>query len=177
VYDFDPAFRFVGNGYLFGVVPMPIIVMLAVVAVGYFVLKKTTLGRSFYAVGANKDAARMSGINVGKTTLYAFAISGLLSAVAGIVLVARINACQADIGRNYLLPTLATVYMGGTRATGGQGGVIGTVVGAIIMTVVENGMNLLGVPSVWRTAIIGALIIITVLANLWVSKKLEKAGA
>ena len=96
--------------------------------------------------------------------------------MAGIVLVARINACQADIGRNYLLPTIATVYMGGTRAAGGQGGVIGTLIGALIMTVVENGMNLLGVPSVWRGTIIGALIIITVLINLWLNKKLEAAG-
>jgi len=69
------------------------------------------------------------------------------------------------------------VYMGGTRATGGQGGVFGTLVGAVIMTVVENGMNLLGVPSVWRNAIIGTLIILTVLANIAVSKQLEKAGS
>ncbi len=177
IYDFDPYFRFVGNGYLFDVVPMPIVVMMAVVAIGYFILKKTTLGRTFYAVGANKDAAKMSGIDVGRTTLYAFMICGMLSAVAGIVLVARINACQADIGRNYLLPTIATVYMGGTRAAGGQGGVIGTLIGALIMTVVENGMNLLGVPSVWRGTIIGALIIVTVLVNLWLNKKLEAAGA
>ncbi|MFA6504698.1 MAG: ABC transporter permease [Treponemataceae bacterium] len=177
VYDFDPAFRFVGNGYLFDVIPMPIIVMLGVVIVGFIILKKTTLGRTFYAVGANKEAAKMSGINVEKTMIYAFIICGLLSAVGGIVLVARINACQADIGKNYLLPTIATVYMGGTRAAGGQGGVIGTLIGALIMTVVENGMNLMGVPSVWRGAIIGALIIITVLVNQWLNKKLEAAGA
>jgi len=174
IYDFDPAFRFIGNGYVFGVIPAPIVVMVLTVLAGIFLLRKTTLGRCFYAVGANKDAARMSGIKVQRTTILAFMISGLLAALAGIILVARINACQADIGKPYLLPTIATVYMGGTSATGGQGGVIGTVIGALIMTVVENGMNLLGVPSVWRDAIIGALIIVTVLLDTFFRKKLAQ---
>lgn len=177
IYNFDENFRFIGNGYLIGPLSMPIVVMAIVVLLGWFILRKTTIGRMFYATGANRDAARMSGIDTGKAILLAFSISGFLSALAGIVLVARINACQADIGKNLLLPSLATVYMGGTRATGGQGGVFGTLVGAVIMTVVENGMNLLGVPSVWRNAIIGTLIILTVLANIAVSKQLEKAGS
>jgi ribose transport system permease protein len=149
LYDFNADFRFIGNGLFAEVVPMPIVVMLLVVALGWFILRKTTLGRMFYATGANKVAAQMSGINTGKAIFLAFGISGFLSALAGLVLVARINACQADIGKNILLPSLATVYMGGTRATGGQGGVFGTLIGALIMTVVENAMNLLGVPSVW----------------------------
>ncbi|GAB4364229.1 MAG: ABC transporter permease [Spirochaetales bacterium] len=177
IYDFDEDFRFIGNGYLVGKLSMPIVVMLIVVFLGWFILRKTTIGRMFYATGANREAARMSGIDTGKAILLAFGISGFLSALAGLVLVARINACQADIGKNILLPSLATVYMGGTRATGGQGGVFGTLVGAVIMTVVENGMNLLGVPSEWRNAIIGALIILTVLANIAVSRQLEKAGS
>ncbi|HOV38962.1 MAG TPA: ABC transporter permease [Spirochaetales bacterium] len=176
IYDFDADFRFIGNGLFAGVVPMPIVVMLLVVALGWFILRKTTLGRMFYATGANKVAAQMSAINTGKAIFLAFGISGFLSALAGLVLVARINACQADIGKNILLSSLATVYMGGTRATGGQGGVFGTLIGALIMTVVENAMNLLGVPSVWRNAITGTLIIFTVLANLWVSNRLEKVS-
>jgi ribose transport system permease protein len=176
LYDFEESFRFIGNGYLFNVIPMPIVVMVLVVASGMFLLKKTTLGREFYAVGANEEAAKMSGIKVNKVIIYAYMISGFLAALAGIVLVARINAVQADIGKPYLLPTIATVYMGGTSATGGQGGLAGTVVGALIMTVVENGMNLLGVPSVWRDAIIGALIIITVLADLFIRKRIQKTN-
>ncbi len=172
IYGFDPAFRFVGNGQLFGIVPMPIVVMLVVVAAGVFVMRKTTLGRKFYAVGANPDVAKMSGVNVSRTTIVAFGISGLLAAVAGIVQVARINACQADIGQPYLLPTLATVAMGGTSFAGGQGGVVGTVIGALIMTVVQNAMNLLGVPALWREAIIGALIIVTVLTDISLRKRL-----
>jgi ribose transport system permease protein len=176
-YNFEENFRFIGNGYLFGMISMPIVVMVIVVLTGYFLLRKTVLGKSFYAVGANREAAEMSGINVKKTIFWAFAISGFLSALAGLVFVARMNACQSDIGKNILLPAIAAVYMGGTRATGGQGSVFGTMVGAIIMTVVENSMNMLGVPSVWRNAIVGVLIILTVLTNLWVNKKLEKVAS
>jgi ribose transport system permease protein len=176
-YNFEDNFRFIGNGYLFGVIPMPVVVMIIVVLAGYFILKKTTLGKAFYAIGANREAARMSGINVKRTIFWAFAICGFTSALGGLVFVARINACQSDIGRALLLPAIAAVFIGGTRATGGQGSVFGTVIGAIIMTVIENCMNLLGVPSVWRNAIIGVIIILTVLINLWVNKKLEKVSS
>lgn len=177
IYDFDPRFRFIGNGYLFSVIPMPIVVMVFVVGIGIFVMQKTTLGRKFFAVGANKVSADMSGINADRTIISAFVISGALAALAGIVLVARINAVQADIGRSYLLLTIATVFMGGTSPTGGQGTIIGTVIGALIITVVENSMNLLAVPSVWRDAVIGALIIITVLVDIVVRKRLTSLKA
>ncbi len=175
IYDFDPTFRFIGNGNLFGVLPMPIFVMLIVVLAGTFLLSKTTFGREFYAVGANSESAEMSAVNTKQVVRRAFIISGFLSAVAGIVLLARINAIQANIGQPYLLPTIATVYMGGARPAGGQGSIFGTVIGALIMTIVSNGMNLLGVPSVWRDAIIGAIIIATVLMDALARKRLEKA--
>ena len=174
LYDFDEKFRFIGNGFIFKVIPMPIVVMVIVVLVGLFIMRKTTIGRKFYSIGANKEAARLSGINVEKITILAYVISGILAALAGIVLVARINAVQADIGKPYLLPTIAAVYMGGTSATGGQGGLLGTIIGALIMTVVENGMNLIGVPSTWRDAISGAMIILTVLLNISARKRLNK---
>ena len=176
VYDFEPDFRFIGNHNLFGVLPMPIVVMAIVVIAGYYLLRKTTLGRRFYAVGANTDAAYMSGIDVSKTVIIAFVLSGLLAALGGLVLVVRINAIQADIGAQYLLTTIAVVYMGGTSATGGQGGVFGTVIGALIMTVVENAMNLFGVPSMWRNSIVGALIIITVLIDLQLKRRIVKTN-
>lgn len=166
LYDFPTAFRFVGNGYLFGVIPMPIIVMIIVILLSMFLMNKTTIGRRFFAVGSNSTSARMSGINTANTVILAFAISGFLSALAGIMLVARINAVQADIGKNYLLTVLATVYMGGTSPAGGEGTILGTVIGALIITIVTNIMNLLAVPSVWRDAIIGVLIIATVLIDI-----------
>ncbi len=172
LYDFDSTFRFIGNGNLFGVFQMPIVVMIIVSLIGIFILKKTTLGRKFYAVGSNRVSATMSGINTKTVILRAFIISGLMSAFAGILFVARMNAVQADIGSAYLLPILATVYMGGTSAAGGEGGIVGTVVGALVITMVNNCMNLLSVPSEWRDAIIGVLIIFTVLMDIVVKKRI-----
>ena len=154
---------------------MPIVTMLVVVLGGIFLLRKTTHGRKFRAVGANQDAAHMSGLKTDQIIIQAFVISGILAALAGYVLVARINAVQADIGVNYLLPVVATVFMGGTSPTGGRGSIVGTVIGALIMTLVENAMNLLAIPSVWRDAIIGALIIITVLVDITTKKRLAKS--
>jgi len=174
IYDFPAGFRFLGNGYLFSVIPMPIVVMVIVVGAGMFLLQRTTMGRCFFAVGSNSVSARMSGVDTSKTIYQAFIISGGLSALAGVVLVARINAVQADIGKSYLLPVIATVFMGGTSPTGGQGTIIGTVIGAVIITIVQNIMNLLAVPSVWREAIIGLLIIVTVLIDIMVKKRIVR---
>lgn len=172
LYDFNKSFRFIGNGVLFGRIQMPIVVMLILVALGVFLLKKTTFGRQCYAVGSNPISAAMSGINTKKVVVRAFMISGVLSAFAGILFVSRMNAVQADIGNAYLLPVLATVYMGGTSASGGEGGIIGTVVGALVITMVNNCMNLLAVPSEWRDAVIGLLIIATVLLDTVVKKQI-----
>lgn len=172
LYDFEPAFRFIGNGTILGGIQMPIVIAIICVAAGIFLLNKTTLGRKFYAVGSNRTTAKMSGINDKRVIVNAFIFSGLFSALAGIVFVARMNAVQSDIGSAYLLPVLATVYMGGTSAAGGQGGIIGTVVGGLVMTIVYNCMNILAVPSEWREGVIGVLIIGTVLLDLFVKKRI-----
>lgn len=174
LYDFDPAFRFIGNGNFFNFLQMPIVIMVLLVAIGIFVLRKTNFGRKCYAVGSNRTCATMSGINSKTVITGAFVLSGVLSACAGILFTARMNAVQADIGSNYLLPVLATVYMGGTSASGGSGGILGTVVGALVITIVTNCMNLLAVPSEWRDAIIGVLIIVTVLMDSIINKRVAK---
>lgn len=173
IYSFEDNFRFIGNGYLAGI-PMPIIVMVITFLVFSFILKKTTLGREFYAVGANREAAEMSGIKTQRTIILAFVISGFLAALGGLVLIARVNAIEATIGSAFLLPTIAAVYMGGTSSFGGKGSLWGTVVGALIMTIVQNGMNLLGIPAVWRDAVVGLLIIVTVLIDQYIRRSLDK---
>ena len=165
LYDFNESFRFVGNGSLFGVIQMPIVVMLLLAAVGWWLLKRTSFGRKCYAVGSNRTCATMSGINTKRIILQAFMLSGIMSACAGILFIARMNSVQSDIGSAYLLPVLATVYMGGTSPAGGEGGIVGTIIGALIITMVNNCMNLLAVPSEWRDTIIGVLIIGTVLLD------------
>lgn len=174
LYDFNETFRFIGNGSLFGFLEMPIVIMIIFVILGTLLLKKTVFGRKCYAVGSNSTCATMSGINSKTVIVRAFVMSGVLSACAGILFVARMNAVQADIGNAYLLPVLATVYMGGTSASGGSGGVIGTVVGALVITIVTNCMNLLSVPSEWRNAIIGVLIIVTVLLDSVVKTRMAR---
>lgn len=174
LYDFDPTFRFIGNGSLFGFLQMTTVVMVVFVIFGTLLLKKTNFGRQCYAVGSNREAANMSGIDPQKVIMRAFIFSGMLSGVTGILYVARMNTVQSDIGSAYLLPVLATVYMGGTSASGGEGGIWGTVVGALVMTMVTNCLNLLAVPSEWRDAIIGVLIIVTVLLDITVKKRMAK---
>ena len=173
LYGFEESFRFIGNHFLFPNFSMAVIDMIVVVAVGMVLLRKTTLGRKFYSVGSNPVQANMSGINSKLVILAAFVFSGLMSALAGILYVARMNTIQSDIGSPYLLTVLAAVYMGGTSAAGGAGGIGGTVVGALAMTMVTNCMNLLAVPSEWRDGVIGVLIIITVLMDGAIHRKME----
>jgi len=166
IYGFPPGFRVIGNGALGGI-PMPIIVMAAVFLCGYVVLYQTTLGRRFFATGANLEAARMSGIKVDQVVVVAYVISGFLAALAGLVLIAYTNGSEARIGDSYLLPVLAVVVMGGTSLAGGQGNLVGTLIAALIMAVIHNGMNILAVPAIWQSFVVGVLIIGTVLADQW----------
>ena len=170
IYGFPAGFRVIGNGTLLGV-PMPIIVMAAVFGLGYFLLYHTTLGRRFFATGANIETARMSGIKVERVIVLAYVISGFLSALAGLVLIAFTNGAEARIGDRYLLPVMAIVVMGGTSLAGGQGNLVGTLVAALIMAVIHNGMNILAVPAIWQSLVVGLLIIASVLADQWLRRR------
>ncbi len=170
VYGFPEGFRFIGNGHLFGI-PMPIVVMAIVFVTAYFVLHHTTLGRRFFATGANPEAARMSGIKVTRIVITAYVISAFLAALAGLVLIAYTNGSEAIIGGSYLLPVLAVVVMGGTSLSGGQGCLTGTLVAALIMAVINNGMNILAIPAVWQQLVVGLMIVGTVLVDRWIGKR------
>lgn len=170
IYGLPPAFRVIGNGHLFGL-PMPIIVMLIVFIAGYFVLYHTTLGRRFFATGANIETARMSGVKVERVVIAAYVISGFLAALAGLVLIAYTNGANARTGDNYLLPVLAVVVMGGTSLAGGRGNLVGTLIAALIMASIHNGMNILAVPEIWKSLVVGVLIIVSVLADQGLRQK------
>ena len=176
IYGFDETFRFLGVGHLMGV-PMPIVIMVVLWIPAYLLLRRTTFGRSLYAVGANQEAARLSGVKKDQTLILAYTLSGFLSAAAGLVYVARLNASEAGIGVNMLLPTIAAVVIGGTSLFGGEGGIVGTLIGALIMTIVQNGMNLLGIESVWQGVVLGALIVVAVLLDQWARKVLSSEGS
>jgi len=166
IYDFSDAFRFIGKGYLLGI-PMPIIIMAVVFLLLYFLMHRTTFGRAIYALGANREAAYLSGINVEKTLILAYTLSGFCAGMAGLLFVARLNAAEAMLGEPLLLPVIAGVILGGTSLIGGEGTVLGTLIGTLIMTIVVNGMNLLGIHSVWQQTVQGAIIVIAVVLDQW----------
>ncbi len=173
IYDFAPAFRFLGIGEIMGI-STPIVIMIIFAALSWFLLKRTTLGRSIYSVGANSEAARLSGINVRKTLVLAYMISGFFSGLGGMVFVARLNAAEAGLGEQLLLPAIAAVSIGGTSLMGGSGSVIGTVIGVLIVTLIANGMNLLGISSIWQAPVQGVVIVVAVLLDQWGRRAAER---
>jgi ribose transport system permease protein len=164
IYGLPEQFRFIGAGFLWGV-PFPVIVAAALLIVLHFLLHRTVLGRSIYAIGGNPDAARLSGMPVTRRLVTVYALSGLLSGFAALVVIARINAADSGVGEDLLLPAIAAVCLGGTSLFGGIGGIMGTAVGSIILALIVNGMNLLGVQTFWQNAVMGTIILISVLAD------------
>jgi ribose transport system permease protein len=164
IYGLPQAFRWIGAGFV-GPIPAPVIVAVVLLVVLHLMLHRTVLGRSIYAIGGNPVAARLSGMPVKSRLVVVYAISGLLSGFAALVVIARINAADSSVGEDLLLPAIAAVCLGGTSLFGGVGGIAGTAVGAIILALVVNGMNLLGVQTFWQNGVMGAIILASVLAD------------
>jgi ribose/xylose/arabinose/galactoside ABC-type transport system permease subunit len=162
---YPPSFRGIATGDVLGI-PVPVILMLAIYGVAHFVLTRTTLGRYTYAIGGNEEAAELSGIGVRAYKSLVYGIAGLLSAVTALVLVARLDSAQPIAGIMYELDAIAAVVIGGTSLLGGSGSVIGTLIGALIMGVLRNGLNLLGVSSYLQQVAIGGVIIVAVLMDM-----------
>ena len=161
---FGEGFRWVATGSL-GPIPAPVIITLLVYAIAHVVITRTTFGRYVYAIGGNEEATRLSGVAVRfhKTAIYA--VSGLMSAVAAVVLTARLNSAQPIAGMMYELDAIAATVIGGTSLMGGEGSLFGTLVGALIMGVLRNGLNLLGVSSFLQQIVIGGVIVGAVLVD------------
>jgi len=155
-----------GSGRLAGI-PVPALIAVAVVIVAWFVLRYTAFGRSIYAIGGNREAARVSGINLDRTRIMVYMTSGLLAAIAGFVLVGRLNSANALMGSRQELESIAAVVIGGTNLFGGEGGVIGSFIGALIMGVLQNGLNLLDVSAFWQQIIQGVVITVVVIFDQW----------
>ena len=154
-------FSFIGTGSIFGL-PVPVIIAIIIVAIGVFILKKSILGRYIYAIGGNAKAASFSGINVNIWTVITYAIHGMLTAIAGLVLTARMNSGQPSAASGIELDIIAAVVIGGTSMAGGKGGVFGTVVGALVITVLNNGLTLLNVNPYLQGLIVGIVILVAV---------------
>ncbi|MET0959394.1 MAG: ribose ABC transporter permease [Psychrobacillus psychrotolerans] len=158
------SFQLIGKGYFFGI-PVPVITMAIAFGVLYFVLKKTTFGRRVYAVGGNEEASRLSGIKVDRIKVYVYALTGTLAALASLILTSRLNSAQPTAGNMFELDAIAAVVLGGTSLTGGRGWIVGTLIGALIIGVLNNGLNLIGVSSFFQQVVKGAVILVAVLLD------------
>lgn len=157
----EDAFRYLGGGYIAGI-PVPVIIMLVIFAAAYIMLKKTRLGRYIYAIGGNEEAARLSGINTKKILLSVYVLGGLLAGISGIIMASRLNSAQPTAGVSFELDAIAAVVLGGTSLSGGVGTIGGTLIGALIIGVLDNGLNLLNVSSFYQQIAKGLVILLAV---------------
>lgn len=155
-----------GSGDVLGI-PVPALVIVVITILGWMIMTRTTLGRAIYAVGGNREAARISGISFVRTKIMAYTIMGLLAGVAGIVLTGRLNSANALMAEGAELQSIAAVVIGGTNLFGGEGGVVGSLIGAFIMGTLGNGLNLLNVSAFVQRVILGLIIIGVVVFDQW----------
>lgn len=155
-----------GNGSILGIPTAGLVALLTVVA-GWFILRYTALGRAIFAVGGNRDAARVSGINIDRTKIAVYILGGLMAAIAGVVLAGRLNSANALMADGEELRSIAAVVIGGTNLFGGEGGILGSLIGALIMGVLSNGLNLLNVSAFWQRVVQGLVIILVVVFDQW----------
>lgn len=157
-------FALIGKGY-FLEVPTPVFWMLITFGLLYIILKHTTFGRRVYAIGSNEEATWLSGINTNRIKIFVYSISGLLAALSGIILTSRLNSAQPTAGTAYELDAIAAVVLGGTSLSGGKGWIVGTLIGAMIIGVLDNGLNLLNVSSFYQQVVKGGVILLAVLLD------------
>jgi ribose transport system permease protein len=159
IYGFPESFREIGSGYILGI-PIPVLLMAACLIVGSVFTRYTTWGHEIYAIGANPEVARLSGIPVRRRLILVYTLSGAMSGLAGIVYLARLNSAEAGIGEPLLLPAIAAVLIGGTSLFGGVGSLSGALIGAVILTLVLNGMNLLTITGNWQPLVTGVILLL-----------------
>lgn len=161
---FDEGFRQISRGEVAGI-PIMFLIAAVVMLILALVLKYSPTGRHFFAIGGNEEATRLSGINIRTVKITAYAIAGLCAGIAAMVLTARVNSASPSSGDGYEMNAIAAVVLGGTSLSGGEGSIIGTIIGAFVIAVLNNGLSLLNVDTYVQMAIIGAVIVATVLVK------------
>lgn len=165
-------FQFIGQGYLFGI-PFPVIITLIAFIICYILLHKTAFGRKTFALGGNEKAAFVAGVKTKKTLIIIYTISGLLAALAGFILTSRLGSAQPDAGTGYEMDAIASTVIGGASLMGGKGRMSGTLVGALLIASLSNGMNLLGINSFYQQIVKGVVILIAVMIDSQTQKNRE----
>jgi ribose transport system permease protein len=158
-------FSMLGGGYLAGLIPLPVVWMLVLFVLFWFLLSRTVFGRHVYATGGNAEAARLSGVKTDQVQILVYTLAGVMAAFAGIILTSRLDSAQPTAGAGYELDAITAVVLGGTSLAGGRGWIFGTLVGALLIGVLNNGLNLLGVSAFYQQVIKGAVILLAVLLD------------
>lgn len=158
------SFGKIGGGTILGI-PTPAMIMIVVFMVCYYILHNTRIGRYTYALGSNEEATKLSGLNTDKIKIWVYTMSGILASVAGIIITSRLYSAQPTAGSGYELDAIAAVVLGGTSLNGGKGKITGTIVGALIIGVLSNALNILDVSSYYQTMVKGAVILLAVLLD------------
>ena len=146
-------------------IPIPVIIMLVALAIFWFMLTKTTFGRKIYATGSNIKCANLVGVDTTKTKIIVYAISGFTAALAGLIMISRVDSAQSILGEGYELDAIAAVALGGTSMSGGRGKIVGTIAGVLIIAVLNNGMNIMGINTYYQSVVKALVILIAVLAD------------
>ncbi|MGB9856888.1 MAG: ABC transporter permease [Dictyoglomaceae bacterium] len=163
-------FFFIGQGDLWGI-PFPTIILIIFAILAFFITKYTVLGRNLYAVGGNIEAARLSGIDVDKVRIFTYIFGSFLAGITGIIIASRLSQGQAGVGGGYELSAIAAAVIGGTSLSGGEGTILGTIIGASIMSVIYNGLILLEISSYWHDVVMGLVIVTAVTIDIWRKRK------
>ncbi|CAM4175253.1 ABC transporter permease [Paenibacillus alkaliterrae] len=167
-----PVFREIALGSLLNSIipgfkiPNAVLVFFLAAIIGTILLAKTIVGRYNFALGSNEEATRLSGVNVDKWKIIIYTITGLFTGLAGVLMASRLNSAQPALGMGYELEAIAAVVIGGTSLSGGKGTIIGTVIGALIMSVLTNGLRIMSVPQEWQTVVVGFVILLAVYADM-----------
>lgn len=162
--EFPESFVALGQATL-GPIPLSVIVAIVLVVSGAVFLRGTAFGRCIYAVGSSEEAARLSGVNVSGARLFAYSLTGLLAGLGGVMMAARLASSIAEAGTGMEFEAITAVVMGGSSLTGGEGSIIGTIIGVAVMGVLRNGLNLIGVPNTWQVFFLGVMLILAVLGD------------
>ena len=166
IYFMDtPSFNMISMSTVWGI-PTAVLIFFGSAIIASLILTKTVLGRYTFALGSNEEAARLSGISVKAWKIAIYSLGGLFSGLAGVLMASRINSAQPALGAGYELEAIAAVVIGGTSLSGGEGTILGTVIGAFVMSVLTNGLRILSIPQEWQTVVIGGIVILAVYADI-----------
>ena len=163
---FEGNFSNISMGNLIPSIPNAVIIFILLALLASYILNKTLLGRYNFAIGSNEEATRLSGLKTNKWTTIIYALNGAFCGIAGILMASRLGSAQPALGQGYELEAIAAVVIGGTSLAGGTGTIVGTVIGAFIMSVLTSGLKIMAVPQEWQTVVIGIVVIIAVFIDI-----------